>query len=147
MSLFGLISIGGSGIDTNQTWLNAIGSNLANVNDAVNPSQTPFQQMEVVAAPGSSPVGYGPTTGTLNPMSADGTGVHVSGITTNQPNGVLTYDPTNPVANSSGFVRTPGISVSDQLGNLDVAEQSYQANVAVINHAKTIYQAALSMGA
>lgn len=146
MSLFGLISIAGSGIDANQTWLNTIGSNLANANDAVSPNQTPFQQLEVVVAPGASSTGYGPVTGSVNSMPSDGAGVHVASITTNQPNGVLTYQPTNPLANASGYVRTPGISVSDQMGNLDVAERSYQANVAVINHAKTIYQAALTLG-
>lgn len=146
MSLFGLLSIAGSGVDVSQSWLNTIGSNLANANDAVNPSQTPFLEQQLTVAPGTSSNGYSPNPATTPMTPTEGTGVHVSGVVTPNPNGVLTYDPTNPQANASGYVRTPGISVADQLGNLDVAERSYQANVAVINHAKTIYQAALTIG-
>ncbi|CAG4933378.1 MULTISPECIES: flagellar basal body rod C-terminal domain-containing protein [Acidithrix] len=145
MSLFGLLSISGSGIDTNQTWLNAIGSNIANINDAVNPAKTPFLQQEIVAAPGAVPTGYGPSQSAIPTSPLNGMGVHVAAVTTNLPNGVLTYDPTSPVANASGYVRTPGISLADQLGNLNIAEANYQANVAVINHAKSIYQSALTL--
>ena len=146
MSLFGLISVAGSGVDVSQSWLNTIGSNLANANDTVNPSQTPFLEQELTVAPGAGSNGYFPNPASTPLTTTQGTGVHVSGIVTPNPNGVLTYDPTNPQANAAGYVRTPGISVATQLTNLDVAERSYQANVAVINHAKTVYQAALTIG-
>ena len=45
------------------------------------------------------------------------------------------------------MVKTPGIQLSDQLTQLDVAERSYQANAAVINHAKAAYQSVLGLGA
>ena len=62
MSMFPAITIAGTGLEVDQTWINAIGGNVANAEDAVTPGQPVYPDQEVIAAaiPGSVPgVGNG----------------------------------------------------------------------------------------
>ncbi len=148
MSLFGAISIAGTGISANQTWLDTISSNIANVNDTASPASPIYQEQQVLVGPSQSQPFGTLGTGVANQTdSFVGSGVAVTGIVTDKPNGQLTYQPQNPLANAQGMVKTPGIQLSDQLANLDIAGRSYQANAAVINHAKAAYQSVLALGA
>ncbi len=146
MSLFGSINIAGSGIAVDQTWLDSISSNIANMNDAVNPANQTYQDQQLVVAPTGTPPQdvLGLSNQTNNPI---GTGVAITNVVTDLPNGQLAYQPNNPVANNQGMVRIPGVNLANQLGQLDIAERSYQANAAVINHAKAAYQSVLALGA
>lgn len=146
MSLFPSISIAGTGVNADQTWLDAIASNVANMNDTVSPNQQVYQPQLIDVAPVStSPVNLpGVSNATTNGLGA---GVQVTGVSTYSPNGILAYDPTNPLANAQGYVRQAGVNLPDELGNLVNAQTSYQANVSVINHAKTAYQSVLNIQA
>jgi flagellar basal-body rod protein FlgC len=146
MSLFPSIAIAGTGINTDQTWLNAIASNVANVNDVVSPNQQVYQPQEIVVAPiTSSPIQMPGVANTTN--SGLGEGVGVVGVTTYSPNGVLVSDPGSPLANAQGLVRQTGVNLGQELGNLVTAQSSYQANASVITHAKSAYLSILSIGA
>ncbi len=54
MSLFGAISIAGTGISANQTWLDTISSNIANVNDTANPASPIYQEQQTLVSPSHS---------------------------------------------------------------------------------------------
>ena len=123
------IGIAASALDTHQTWLNAISDNIANINDARSPSGAAFQARYVVA----------------NEVAGDN-GVAVAGIARGSAAGRLVYDPTNPVADKSGYVRMPDIDLSQQMSELILAQRGYQANAAVVDRAKTTYEAALQIG-
>jgi flagellar basal-body rod protein FlgC len=144
MSLFGAIDVAGTGVNTQQIWLDTIASNVANANDTAAPGQPLYQEQEVLVQPiPASPSSFVPNaTG-----YALGEGVAVKAIVTPKPNGELAYDPGSVLANAQGYVNTPGISLSSQLGNLVTAQYGYQANVSVINHAKAAYEAILGIGA
>lgn len=144
MSLFPSISIAGTGVNTDQTWLDAISSNVANMNDTVAPNQSVYQPQEIqVQAVNSSPINL---SGVPNSTTAGlGAGVEVTGVTTYSANGNLVYDPKNPLANAQGLVRQSGVNLSTELGNMVNAERSYQANVSVINHAKAAYLSVLQI--
>jgi flagellar basal-body rod protein FlgC len=58
---------------------------------------------------------------------------------------MVTYDPTNPLADKNGLVRRPSENLGDQMTNLIVAQRGYQLNLAVIDRAKTSYQQALDI--
>jgi flagellar basal-body rod protein FlgC len=134
MSLFGAIPIANSGIDLAQTWINATAGNIANANDPVSTTQSAYQTQYVEASPlpSSEPGGAGQ-------------GVE-SQVQLGSGTGQETYDPTNPLADAKGMVRYPAVNLGQQMVNLVMAQTSYQANVAVINQAKTAYQAALTLG-
>jgi flagellar basal-body rod protein FlgC len=144
MSLFGSIDIAATGVTTEQTWLDTIASNVANANDVSAPNQPIYQEQEVLVQPVETAPVPGAVNATTSPLGA---GVRVDAIVTPLPNGQLAYDPTSVLANAQGYVKTPGISLAAQLGNLVNAQSSYQANVAVINQAKAAYEAILGIQA
>lgn len=145
MSVFPAISVSATGVNVDQTWLDAIATNVANVNDQVTPGQQVFQPQQLEVAPSGSGFALpGVANSTGNTV---GQGVQITGVTTYSPNGISVYDPTNPLANKAGIVTQAGVDLPGELGNMINAERSYQANVSVINHAKAAYQSVISIGA
>ena len=129
MSIFESIGIAGTGATTYRKWLDAVSDNLSNMNDAVSTSQSAFQQRYVIAQ-----------------QASDGKGVQVGGIALGSKEGRVVYDPQNPLADANGNVRYPDIDLSDQMGQLIMAQRGYQANLSVVDRAKDAYQAALQLG-
>jgi flagellar basal-body rod protein FlgC len=123
------IGIAGSALNMHQAWLNAISNNIANINDAKNPSQNAFQAEYLVAQ-----------------ESAGNTGVTVAGVQHGSATGRLVYDPTNPVASKAGYVRMPDIDLGEQMSDLIMAQRGFEANSNVVDRAKETYQAALQIG-
>jgi flagellar basal-body rod protein FlgC len=126
---FDAIGIAGSSLTVHRKWLDAISDNIANVNTAAPTSGAAFQERFVIAKAG------------------DGTsGVYVAGIQLGSAEGRLAYDPNNPLADEQGMVRMPDIDLSQQMSNLILAQRGYEANAAVVDRAKTTYEAALQIG-
>jgi flagellar basal-body rod protein FlgC len=129
MSIFESIGIAGTGATTYRKWLDAVSDNLSNMNDAVSTSQSAFQERYVIAQ-----------------QASDGKGVQVGGIALGSATGRVVYDPQNPLADKDGNVRYPDIDLSDQMGQLIMAQRGYQANLSVVDRARDAYQAALQLG-
>jgi flagellar basal-body rod protein FlgC len=138
-SIWSGIDIAGSGAEVDQTWIDSIGGNVANMNDAVTPGQPVYQAQYVQAAeqvepPGSSSPGAG-------------VGVEVDTIDLGPAAGQIEYDPTNPVANAQGDVEYPVVDLGSEMTDLVQAQTSYQANAEVLSHATDAYQAILDIKA
>lgn len=140
--MFGAINVAGTGLNVEQTWLDTIGSNIANMNDTAPVNKPLYQDQAVLVQPKPSVSSGGVPDLTSYAL---GSGVEVNQIVTTKPNGQLAYQPTSPYANAQGYVKTPGISLSNQLGNLVSAQYSYQANAAVVTQAKAAYEAVLGI--
>lgn len=123
------IGIAGTGLTTQQRWMNAISDNLANINTAKNPSESAFQARYIEAV--EDPNGNGVAQNIARFGSAEGR---------------LVYDPENPVANEGGYVRMPDIDMGEQMSQLIMAQRGYQASAAVVDRAKTAYEAAIQIG-
>jgi flagellar basal-body rod protein FlgC len=123
------ISIAGSGLTLHRTWLDAISDNLANVNTVKSTSGNAFQARYIQAQEG-----------------AGTSGVTVQGTTFGSATGRVVHEPANPLADANGNVLYPDIDLGDQMGELIMAQRGYQANAAVVDRAKTIYEAALQIG-
>lgn len=134
MSLFGSIGISASGIDASQTWINASAGNIANAEDVVSTNQPAYQAETPVLTP--VPPGVPGTVGG---------GVTVSAVDLGSAAGIVTYDPSNPLANPQGLVRYPDVSTPTQLVNLVEAQNSYQANAAALQRATTAYQSIITL--
>ena len=133
MSLFGSINISGSGVDVYRTWLDAVSDNLANLDTARPMNQAAFQARFVVAQSVNSPDGVG-------------AGAKVVAMATGSPVGRVVYEPHNPLANAQGYVRYPDIDEGQQMAQLIMAQRGYQANLAVVDRARTAYEAAINLG-
>ncbi len=56
------------------------------------------------------------------------------------------HEPDHPLADANGYVRYPDIDLGDQMTQLIMAQRGYQANLAVVERATSMYQAALQLG-
>ena len=129
MGMFDAIGIASTGLTVHRKWLDAISDNIANVNTAKPMSGAAFQARYVEVQEG-----------------AGVSGVYVKGAAFGSAEGRVTYDPTNPEANKDGYVRLPDIDLGTQMADLIMAQRGYQANAAVVDRAKTSYEAALQIG-
>jgi len=133
MPIFGAIGIAGSGLTVYRKWLDAVSDNIANINTATPTNTDAFQAKYVLA----QAVDYGKGTG-----GAQVAGIALSGRT----DGRMVYEPENPLADPKGYVKYPDIDLGSQMTQLMIAQRAYQANLAVVDRAKDMYQAALQIG-
>ncbi|WP_213814884.1 flagellar basal body rod protein FlgC [Glaciihabitans sp. dw_435] len=123
------IGIAGTALTVHRKWLDAIADNIANANTATRTSDAAFQARYIQAQAG------------------EGTsGVYVSGVQLGDATGRVVNQPDNPLADADGNVRYPDIDLAEQMSSLILAQRGYQANAAVVDRAKTSYEAALQIG-
>lgn len=138
-SIWSAIDIAGTGTAVDQTWLDTIGGNVANMNDGVTPGQPVYRAQYVVVGEKVIPGAAG--------SSEVGAGVQVNSIQLGPAAGQNKYEPTNPVANSQGEVTYPVVNLGSEMANLVQAQMSYQANAEVMSHAKSAYSSILNIKA
>ncbi|WP_233422396.1 flagellar basal body rod protein FlgC [Curtobacterium oceanosedimentum] len=129
MTTFDAIGIASTGMTVHRKWLDAISDNIANVNTVRSMDDSAFQARYVEVQEG-----------------AGTSGAYVKGAAFGSAAGRVTYDPDNPLANAEGYVRLPDIDLGTQMADLIMAQRGYQANAAVVDRAKTAYEAALQIG-
>ena len=129
MTTFDAIGIASTGLTVHRKWLDAISDNIANVNTVRSMDDSAFQARYVEVQEG-----------------AGTSGAYVKGAAFGSAAGRVTYDPDNPLANEEGYVRMPDIDLGTQMADLIMAQRGYQANAAVVDRAKTAYEAALQIG-
>jgi flagellar basal-body rod protein FlgC len=133
--IFDAMNSAGSGLSTYRTWLDAIADNVANVNTVHASSEAAFraeyvQAKEVPADSGNS----------------IGGGIAVTGIVRGSAEGRLEYDPGNPLADANGDIRAPDIDLGEQMGDMIMAQRSFQANAATVDRVRDSYLAAIEIG-
>lgn len=131
MSIFGAMNIAYSGLVVDRKWLDAVADNISNINNVSKTNEQAFQARYIVAR--------------ANQYGNNG-GAYVAGNLWGDPNGRVVSDPTHPLADADGNVRIPDINLSDQMAHLMLAQRSYQANLAVVERSRTMYEAAIGIG-
>jgi len=152
MSFFSALTISGSGLSAEQTRMDTIADNIANVNTTQTTQGGPYQREEAVFMPnvGANAAGLPPTPPT--PFAASQLpqplpiGVQVASINVDRSPGRLVYDPTNPQANSGGYVLFPNVNLVTEISDMMGATRAYQANVTVMNATKTMASKAFDIG-
>ena len=113
--------------------MNVTASNLANAESAAGPDGMPYRAKQVVfevAPSGHQDIG----------------GVKVSGVIEDPSPPRMVFDPKSPHANGEGYVAMPNVNVVEEMTNMISASRSYQANVEVLNTAKTLMVKTLTIG-
>jgi len=129
MSTFNAIGVATSGVTVYRKWLDAVSDNLANMDNVSRTSENAFQARYIVAR-----------------EAQDGNGAEVAGVAYGKAEGILTYEPDNPLADTEGYVRRPDIDMGGQMAQMIMAQRSYQANLSVVDRARESYQAAIQLG-
>jgi flagellar basal-body rod protein FlgC len=132
--VFDAISTSGTGLQTYHTWLDTIANNIANVNDETTTDGQVFrtQYVRLEALPAGS--------------DGVGSGVEVAALQDSGENGVLVQAPTDPLADANGYVRRADVDLSEQMGDMIMAQRAFQANAASVDRAKDMYEAAINIG-
>ncbi|NLC37014.1 MAG: flagellar basal body rod protein FlgC [Alcaligenaceae bacterium] len=137
MSNFTIFSIAGSALTAQSQRMNVAASNLANAESVAGPDGQPYVARQVVFQ--------------VQPVEAQGRTqavgvVRVSQVVESTAPHRLEYNPGHPLANENGYVVKPNVDVVAETVNMISASRSYQANVEVINTAKTLMNRTLTIG-
>jgi len=137
MSNFTIFSIAGSALTSQSQRMNVAASNLANAESVAGPDGQPYKARQVVFQ--------------MQPVAGQGLsqavgGVRVSQVVESSAPHRLEYNPGHPMANENGYVVKPNVDVVAETVNMISASRSYQANVEVINTAKSLMNRTLTIG-
>jgi flagellar basal-body rod protein FlgC len=129
----GIFNIAGSAMTAQSQRMNVTASNMANANSVAGPDGTPYRARQVIFEMASVP---GQAIG----------GVKVAKVIEDQTPMRMVHDPKNPLANADGYVSMSNVNVVEEMVNMISASRSYQANVEVLNTAKTMMLKTLTLG-
>ncbi|WP_032664282.1 flagellar basal body rod protein FlgC [Enterobacter sp. DC4] len=133
MSLFSVFDIAGSAMSAESKRLNVSASNMANANSISGPDGQPYHAKQVVFR-------------VKHDEGQEIGGVQVSDIVESTAPDRLIYEPSNPMADNKGYVHMPNVDEAGEMVNTISASRSYQANVEVMNAAKSMMLKTLTLG-
>ena len=119
MALLNIFDIAGSALTAQSKRLNVAASNLANADSVTGPDGQPYRAKQVVFQVDAAP---GAATG----------GVKVADVVESQAPDKLVYEPGNPLADASGYVKYPNVSSLIEAMDMRQAQRSYEANLNVV---------------
>lgn len=132
--MFQILDTGASGLQAQRTRLDTIAENIANVNTTKGPhgEHTPFRRRMVEFAPG---------------QAGDKTraGVHVRSVRQDPSPLAQRYEPNNPAADADGNVSYPNIDTTVEFVNALDASRAYEANVTMMETAKSVINSSLRL--
>ena len=142
-----ILKTAGSALTAQRLRMDVISSNLANAEATSTPEGGPYKRERVVFAPAmrdslnklansSNSIANGATPG----------GVQVKGIVQDTEDPRMVFDPTHPDADADGFVAFPNVDMVTEMTDMLSATRSYEANITIINVAKSMAQKALEIG-
>ena len=121
MSMFPSISIAGTGLEVDQTWIDT--------------TSAPAKPVAFVAE--AAPVG----------SDNVGDGVEAKAVALGSAQGILTYQPDSPLANAKGYVTYPDVNIGNEMTSLVEAQVSYEVNAKVMQNSSDAYNAVLQIKA
>ncbi|MGR4872295.1 flagellar basal body rod protein FlgC [Variovorax sp. LARHSF232] len=128
-----IFHVAGSAMSAQSQRMNVSASNMANADSVAGPDGQAYRAKQVVFqvdAAGGQEIG----------------GVRVASVVEDNSPLRTVYDPKNPHADANGYVSMPNVNVVEEMTNMISASRSYQANVEVLNTAKTLMVKTLSVG-
>jgi flagellar basal-body rod protein FlgC len=135
MSLSNVFQVSSSAMSAQAMRLNAVASNLANVDSVTSSNGQPYRAKQVVFS--------------ATPMGDQGDasqGVAVLGVVESAAPLRKNYDPSSPFADTDGYVSMSNVDPVEEMVNMISASRSYQTNVEVMNAAKQMMTKTLQIG-
>ena len=151
MGLFSSINTAATGLSAERMRLDVISDNIANANTTRTAEGGPYRKSRVVFRPVvDQPYWRTP----FLPDKLDngiGQGVRVSKIEKDMDSELrLVYDPTHPDAIKTGpqkgYVEYPNVNIVNEMVDMISATRAYEANVAIMDGSKSMFQKALQIG-
>lgn len=135
--MYGALEVSTSGLIAQRTRMEAITANIVGKDSIIdaNGQNNPYQRKVVFFAPGDP--------GASTEAGRAG-GVHVASIQS-EPVFDPRYEPQNPLADASGYVKYPAVNVMFEQLNANEALRAYEANIAAAEATKTMAAQALRL--
>ncbi|MEH7307824.1 flagellar basal body rod protein FlgC [Neobacillus drentensis] len=150
--MFDSLNISASALTAQRLRMDVVSSNIANAETTrgtyVNGKWEPYRRKLVMMEPREKSFNQ-ILQGELQKQTESKTqfqGVRVSGIVDDKSPFKPVYDPTNPDANTEGYVMMPNVDVSKEMIDLLAASRAYEANVTAFNTGKSMMLKALEVG-
>ncbi|OCG17286.1 flagellar basal body rod protein FlgC [Gilliamella sp. Fer1-1] len=131
---FSIFAISGSALMAQTQRMNVSASNLANADSITSTSGEAYRAKQVIFQVDDK--------GQTNPIA----GVKVSQVIEDPSPMNLVYEPHHPLADAKGYIQKPNVDVVAEMVNTISASRSYQANIEVINTAKSLMLKTLTLG-
>lgn len=144
MNLLNMLDVSGSALLAERQRAEVVATNLANAETSRTPGGGPYRRQEVVF--GTARVTQ-PSFGQTLDAAADNAvrGVEVTQVVTDSAPPIRRYDPSNPDANSQGYVEYPAINPAEETVDMIEASRAYQLNVDAIQATKDMITQALTI--
>ncbi len=137
MRVFKSIDVAGSSLTAHRLWMDTISQNLANVNTTRTPEGGPYLRRVPVFQQILDEIGEN--------GEVEG-GVKIAEIAKDQSSSPrMVFQPDHPDANEEGYVAMPNVSVVREMADMMVASRAYEANLAVTDSAKSMWNGALDI--
>lgn len=137
MRVFKSMEVAGSSLTAHRFWMDTIAQNLANVQTTRTPEGGPYIRRVPVFQQILDEIGeYGEVQGGVKV-------VQVVKDRTTAPR--LVYQPDHPDADAEGYVAMPNVSVVREMADMMVASRAYEANLAVTESQKIMWNGALDV--
>ncbi len=127
MSIGTILGIAGSALSAQSQRITLIAQNLANADSTTSPDGGPYQRRLPVFE--AAPVEGGD--------GGSGLGVSLAAVLRDQTPPRAVYDPGNPAADADGMVHEPAVNPVNEMVDMMQAARSYQANLAIVESART----------
>tara|TARA_B110001454_G_scaffold219179_1_gene250816 strand:+ start:105390 stop:105833 length:444 start_codon:yes stop_codon:yes gene_type:complete len=137
--------ISSSGMTAQRARLNAISSNIANINTTQTPEGGPYRRKDVVFEAMPDARNFGEILTSSNPKS-NMQRVQVTDVVSDLKAPLMKYDPDHPDANPEGYVAYPNINLMEEMTNMIQATRAYEANVSALQASKDMAMSALELG-
>ena len=135
-----------SGMDVEWRRLEVIANNLANAGTIYTAGGDRFRPMRLISGPRTSFTQHlQGASGRAGPEGAT-SGVAVYGEEPVDLPPRRVYEPSNPQADSSGYVTYPGVDQAGEMTQLLKTSRAYESNVVAMNIARQMYAKALELG-
>lgn len=131
---FSIFSVSGSALMAQTQRMNVSASNLANADSVTSTSGQAYRAKQVIFQVDD------------NSYSNSVAGVKVAQVIEDPAPMNLVYEPNHPLADEQGYIQKPNVDVVAEMVNTISASRSYQANVEVINTAKSLMLKTLTLG-
>ncbi|MBF0274169.1 MAG: flagellar basal body rod protein FlgC [Nitrospinae bacterium] len=136
------MDISSSALSAQRERMNVISSNLANVNTTRTEEGGPYKKKSVVFK-AANVDNFQKVL--LNNIDKNLHKVEVEQVVEDKGPGKLIYDPAHPDANRDGYVEMPNISLVSEMVDMLNTTRAYEANISVMNTAKSMANKALSL--
>jgi flagellar basal-body rod protein FlgC len=143
MSLFDAIDTAATGLSAERLRMDVTAENLANAQTTRGADGQPYRRkvVELQQAGG----GFGASLSGAMSGGGGGAGVRVAGIAQDATPNRLVYDPGHPDADARGYVSMPNVQPVTEMVDLISASRGYEANVTVMQTAKSMFAKTLEL--